>query len=61
MAKRQIRVIPIRRDVTVSNADELVPDFAYTFWQSSAFLGGWHSLFNSLRRAILVPSIKVMS
>ena len=40
MAKRQVCVISIRREVRLSNADELVADFAYALWQSSAFFGG---------------------
>lgn len=33
-------VIPIRRVFPISTADELVANFAYTLWLSSAFLGG---------------------
>jgi len=34
------RSIPIRRRSPVSHADELVADFAFTLWLSSAFRGG---------------------
>lgn len=40
MARPHISVIPIRRDAPLSDVDELVADFAYTLWRSSAFLGG---------------------
>jgi hypothetical protein len=39
MPKQQIG-IPIWRKITLSEADQLVPDVAYTLWLSSAFFGG---------------------
>ena len=38
--KRQSAVIPIRRSTSLSWTDEVVADFAYTLWLSSAFQGG---------------------
>jgi hypothetical protein len=39
MPNQCARVIPIRRAISVSVADQLVADFAFTLWLSSAFRG----------------------
>ena len=51
MAKGQICVIPVRRGKPLSNADELVTDFAFMLWLSSAFRGGLpeEAFFTALR------------
>lgn len=43
--------IPIRRDVPISDSDELVVEVAYGLWVSSAFYGGTpeEALLNALR------------
>ena len=39
MPNHNVRVIPIRETTRQSGADDLVADFAYTLWISSAFRG----------------------
>jgi hypothetical protein len=40
MPNQDITVIPIQRDIFVSEADKTVADLAYNLWLSSAFRGG---------------------
>ena len=40
MAKQQTHVLPIRPEVPLSDADELVADVAYALWHSAPFRCG---------------------
>lgn len=51
MPEQQIRVIPIRRELAVSESDQLVAHVAFCLWLSSGFRGASPeaALFTALR------------